>query len=281
VCVWQPGECDRCLLRTTCAYPYVFETTPPPGGTNLRKLEQVPRPYVFEPPTGNRLISPGETFDLRLVLVGRGIDFFPHFLFTLRELGRVGLGPRRGRFEVEEVRAQAPGTERLVYAASDERLVGEAPRITPAELAAGCALAAPAAPRFAVRFVTPARIQAGGAVRATVGFADLVRALLRRLSSLCSFHCGRPLDLDFRGLIARAAEGRTVASNLRWHSQERFSGRQGQWVYMNGAVGEVVFEMPSRESLAPFVPLLAAGEWVHVGKGCVMGLGQYALGVPQ
>ncbi|HKI36305.1 MAG TPA: hypothetical protein VKA46_30895 [Gemmataceae bacterium] len=26
VCVWPPGDCPRCLLKTTCAYPYVAVT---------------------------------------------------------------------------------------------------------------------------------------------------------------------------------------------------------------------------------------------------------------
>ena len=50
VCTWPPADCPRCLLKNTCSYPYIFETAPPPGSAELRGLDQVPRPYVIEPP---------------------------------------------------------------------------------------------------------------------------------------------------------------------------------------------------------------------------------------
>ena len=46
---------------------------------------------------------------------------------------------------------------------------------------------------------------------------------------------------------------------------------------VTGAVGWMVFEAPAAETWRPFMPLLAAGEWVHVGKGAVMGLGRYQI----
>jgi hypothetical protein len=82
VCIWPPGDCPRCLLRQTCSYPYVFETPPPPGSTKLRGLDQIPRPFVLEPPEGERQYQPGEHFEFRLVLVGRSLDYLPYFVFT-------------------------------------------------------------------------------------------------------------------------------------------------------------------------------------------------------
>jgi hypothetical protein len=115
-------------------------------------------------------------------------------------------------------------------------------------------------------------------IRTDINFQDLVRALLRRLSSLCYFHCGDALTLDFKGLIEQAGSVRTVASDLRWHDQGRFSGRQHRHIEMGGIMGTVAFESPAGTDLSAFLPLLAAGEWVHVGKGCVMGLGRYRVG---
>src|SRR5579883_868674 len=68
VCVWRPGDCPRCLLKHTCSYPYVFETAPPPGAVKLRGLEQIPRPFVLEPPDGgrDRPYLPGEQLAFRL-----------------------------------------------------------------------------------------------------------------------------------------------------------------------------------------------------------------------
>ena len=54
------------------------------------------------------------------------------------------------------------------------------------------------------------------------------------------------------------------------------SGRQHQHIEMGGLVGEVEYEADAEE-WRRYWPLLAAGEWVHVGKGTVMGLGKYRL----
>jgi hypothetical protein len=114
-------------------------------------------------------------------------------------------------------------------------------------------------------------------VQATISFQDLIRALLRRLSSLCYFHCSCELQVDFKDLIARAAEVSTLSTQLDWQAQERFSGRQERHIDMGGLVGTATFGARDNEEMAPLLALLAAGEWVHLGKGCVMGLGKYRI----
>jgi hypothetical protein len=283
VCVWPPADCPRCLLKSTCAYPYVFETAPPPGSEKLRGLDQIPRPYVIEAPSGGRgLYRPGERLDFRLVLVGRAIGYLPYFIFTFRELGETGLGLDRGRFTVVEVQVEGPAGEQRIYSASEGVLRDTEAPSTAAELTDRCTALDGQADgempqRLAVDFLTPTQIRSGGAFCATVTCQDLVRALLRRLSSLCYFHCGCELEVDFKGLIEQAAAVRTVTSDLRWQEQDRFSTKQRQRIDMGGVMGRVVFEAERPEVLKPYLPLLAAGEWVHVGKGSVMGLGRYRV----
>jgi hypothetical protein len=274
VCLWPPADCPRCLLKNTCSYPYIFETAPPPGAAKLRNLDQIPRPFVLEPPDGDqRLFQPGERFEFHLVLVGRGIDYLPYFLFTFSELGRTGLGPGRGQFQLVEVHAEGLAGTQCIYTASEGKLRQDGPRITGADLEAG----QPTSGRITVQFLTPTRIRTEGKIQAEISFQDLIRALLRRLSSLCYFHCGGELVVDFAGLIAQSSGIKTITQDLRWQGQERFSGRQHQWIDASGLVGTLVFEAAEPEGLSPFLPLLAAGEWVHVGKGVVMGLGRYRL----
>jgi CRISPR-associated endoribonuclease Cas6 len=279
VCTWPPGECRRCLLKDTCSYRYIFETAPPAGAQKLRNLDQVPRPFVIEPPRANgRLHRPGERFEFRLVLVGRAIDYLPYFLLTFGELGRVGLGPDRGRFVVDEVLAEGPDGAQPLYTEAKGMLHDRARRFTVAELV-GPRFGYDMVRRWTVLFLTPTRIRQGGAVRTDLSFQDLSRALLRRLSSLCYFHCGSQLAVDFRSLIEQAAAVSTIRSDLRWHDQGRFSGRQHRTIEMGGVVGEITFEAADPQVGTCFWPLLVAGEWVHVGKGCVMGLGKYRLEV--
>jgi hypothetical protein len=286
VCVWPPGACDRCLLANACSYRYVFETAPPPHSTRLRGLDQIPRPYIIEPPVVplGRTFLPDDKFNFRLVLVGRGIEYLPFFLYTFRRLGQTGLGLGRGQFLVVEIYAEGNSTSRCVYSHVESVLRADVERIegdtltTAAPLLAGTCGAQ--RPRLAIHFLTPTRIHSDGVLSRAPSFQDLIRALLRRLSSLCYFHCGGGLALDFKRLIVQAGAVRTVESRLHWRRQERYSRRQQQKIEMGGVLGTMVFEATDSEQLASFLPLVAAGEWVHVGKGCVMGLGQYRVEVP-
>src|SRR5260370_32607242 len=42
-------RCDPCPLLHDCAYPYVFETRPPPASPGTG-FPQYPRPFVLDPP---------------------------------------------------------------------------------------------------------------------------------------------------------------------------------------------------------------------------------------
>lgn len=279
VCVWAPGDCDRCDLRYSCSYAYVFETRVPPDAAKLRGVDQIPRPYVIEPPAldgKSREIVPGAPFDFGLVLIGRGIDFLPNFLFTFTELGHTGLGGGRGKYEVVELFSEGDGRSAEPVSLFDTgvgRLAAAGGRLTGHDLTVGV----PADNSLTLEFLTPTRITTSERVQREPTFQDLVRALLRRLSSLCYFHCGSELDVDFKGLIDGAATIRTADSKLTWQQQSRFSGRQKQRIAMGGVVGSITFAAPDEETWKPYLPLLAAGQFVHVGKGAVMGLGKYQM----
>ena len=281
VCVWPPGECGRCLLKNTCAYPYIFETAPPADTEKLRGLTQVPRPFVLEPPEhgGRQHYRPGERFDFGLVLAGRGISFLPYFILTFAQLGRVGLGAEQAHFDLCEVLVEHPARTRRVWNAGSKDLADADGRMTAADLSRPAALVNQTMipRRLAIIFQTPARVRSEGRIRAGLAFQEFIRALLRRLSSMCYFHCGGELAVDFRGLIERASAFRTVADDLHWTEQDRFSGRQLQRIDMSGIMGRVVYEAPDASAWEPYLTLLAAGEWVHVGKGTVMGLGKYRV----
>ena len=105
-------------------------------------------------------------------------------------------------------------------------------------------------------------------------FHVLIRNLLRWTSLVHYFHGnGKPAEFDFKGIIEQAKEVRTVQRNLRWYGWERYSARQEQHINMGGFVGEITFE----GDLWPFMPLIKAGEVLHVGKGTAFGLGRYEV----
>lgn len=271
VCALREQDCPRCLVRHTCVYSYVFETPPPEDARMMRKYPVAPHPFVIEPPLEPKEeYHPGGTLSFGLVLIGRAIDYLPYFIYTFEELGRMGLGWKRGRFGLERVWALDPGGgEESIYDGQSKSLSGAIPRFGPGE-----PFSLPSNPwEVRLLFLTPTRIKYQGRLLLELEFHILVRNLLRRISLLSYFHCGRELELDFRGLVDRARAVETVRRELHWYDWERYSGRQGTRMRLGGFLGQAVF----RGELAEFFPLLFWGQWVHVGKGTGFGLGQYRI----
>lgn len=272
VCVVEHRDCARCLLRSRCAFPYVFDTPVPEDATRLRKYPAAPHPFVFLPPLEEKtLYRPGETLAFDLTLIGKGADFLPYFIYTFERLGEQrGLGKGRGRFSVESVAWLSPqGEEVLIYDDHTKTLRNSFRLVTVQDLCSELSTLH----FLTLHFVTPTRLVYAEVLTPAPDFHVLIRALLRRLSNLAYFHCGTELNLDFRGLITAAEQIETVASDLRWYDWERYSARQDARMKLGGFIGRVTY----RGDLHPFLPLLRLGEVVHVGKGTSFGLGKYAI----
>lgn len=100
-------------------------------------------------------------------------------------------------------------------------------------------------------------------------FHHVLKRLRDRLNALATFYGGGPLDLDFRALGDSAEEVQTVDDQTRWVERARFSARRTTAHDLSGFVGTITF----RGDLARFLPLLRAGEYIHVGKNAVFGNG--------
>lgn len=278
-CVARRGECPPCLLKGACPYAYIFETPPPPNSLILRKYPHAPHPFVLEPPLNSTTIyEPGASLTFGLVLIGKGIDYLPYFIYAFEELGQLGLGRDRGRFRLAEVHGEAASREDGVWQPiyrGDQKVLTNGFRVRsgldlfnhPHDLAH-------APPNtVTLRIVTPMRLRFDEALVNQLEFHLLVRSLLRRLSTLSYFHCGYQLHLDFRELIARAQDIKAEHSDLRWVDWERYSNRQRARIKMGGLVGQATYS----GSLGEFIPFLCLGELVHVGKGTVFGMGKYRM----
>jgi hypothetical protein len=98
-----------CAIEALCPYRWVFETPHPPGVSHLHDLQDVLRPFVIEPPhEGRTHYGVGAALEFGLVLIGRGIDHLPFFLFSFEQLGRMGLGGARVPARLDRVEALRP-----------------------------------------------------------------------------------------------------------------------------------------------------------------------------
>jgi hypothetical protein len=289
VCALKNKECATCILRAQCIYSYVFETPPNAGARVMKKYLQVPRPFILEPPLEKKIeYQPGENLSFGLTLIGdRAMACCPYFIYAFDELGRVGIGADSGRFELKTVRYKGNGFDDndhvngggdavgdVVYSAESKTykpIDGKGLAIDPEGL---CATSAE--PRtLAINFLTPTRIYYKGSLTAEPEFHILIRNLQRRVAHLAHFHCG--IDTTqwdfFTRVINRAKRVQIKDQEITWRFWERYSTRQQAWVEMSGFVGRIKYH----GSVDPFVPLLKAGEVLHVGKGTTFGLGRYYI----
>jgi len=275
-CSLREGNCAACLLRPSCPYGVIFESGPSPDAERLRSFEQVARPFVLRPPGDERtVVEPGDDLEFTLILVGRAVEYLPYFIVVFRELGEEGIGlwnnGRRGRAFLRRVNGIPPLDNRreMVFDGATGRAWNADVVVRGEELENW----AQGLPRRAlqVEFLTMTRLQHEGRLVRMPDFHVLVRALLRRLSTLAYFYQGVAIDLDFRGVISRAEEVVTEPLSLRWVSWQRYSARQKAAMDLGGLVGKVCY----RGQLEQFLPLLAFGWLVHVGKNATFGLGQY------
>lgn len=279
-CSLRGPECRSCLLKSNCPYAYIFETAPPPGSEALRNYTSIPRPFILEPPLETKTqYAPGEKLHFNLILIGKAISYLPYFIVAFRELGEIGIGRMRKKFRLADIRAVHPVSHasEMIYHAEDQLVrnvdltwqidIGKTTDVSPD------VLEVPAMRRVSLDFQTMTRIKFEERYVQRIEFHMLIRNLLRRLSSLAYFHHGWELDLDFIGLIERAAGVRLVQDDTKWVNWERYSSRQDSKMNLGGVVGRVEYE----GELGEFMPLLRLGELVHVGKGAVFGMGKFIL----
>jgi CRISPR-associated endoribonuclease Cas6 len=124
-----------------------------------------------------------------------------------------------------------------------------------------------------LRFLTPTMLKVDGALLRVPSFATILKRLRDRINALSYFYCGKGLDIDFKAFGDQAEKVKTIADSTRWVESARYSRRREVTHDLSGFVGEVSFE----GDLAPFVPYLKLGEYVHVGKNAVFGNGWYEI----
>jgi hypothetical protein len=275
VCAMRLRPCEDCPLLDSCHYPTIFEGHRPRGADQFPTIDKVAVPYVMEPVNSGELVfARGDRVSVVLTLVGNANRSLVYVVRAMGEAGLVGIGPARARLELERVVTldDLEGAEgATVYAGGSTATPAMPSTPVPASLGrrVRVVLRSPLRLRVDADLVTPARFSPG----------HLVAAAIRRVSSLAALHCGAPISEDYAALSAFARDTVSLRADLRWHEQERFSGRQKERLKAGGIVGSL--EVDLADGAGRLAPWLALGQWVGAGKGASMGLGQYRVsGMP-
>ncbi len=272
ICALKKSSCDECPLRSACVYSYIFETYPTkePPILNREKYIKIPHPYIIEPPLEEkRLYKSGESIIFNVILIGRATEYLPYFIYTFSECGKIGIGRERGKFILKRIMVD----EEEVYNSETKRIkklndkhieIKENNYNKDYECTKNLKL----------KILTPVRIKHERKYINDLSFYVLIKSLLFRLSFLHYYHCnGEDTKFDHREVLAKAQEIKIKSQNLRWWDWERYSSRQKTRMRLGGIMGEVEYY----GELGSFLPILKAGEIIHVGKNTSFGLGKYKI----
>lgn len=283
------AACTHCSIRPACRYgslyAYLFESPcdhpiiePVHANLNPRmRRKTYPQPFVLEPPEGGEY-SPGRHLLVPIVVIGKAIAYMPFLICSLSIMGTSGIGKGRGRIFLEDIvngLSAGNGGEQVIYDGISGQIVGPGEVIDLNDARHWAKQFAPSeclVRKARVMFVTPFRYRYQGKLGQPLTFEIFMRNLLRRLT-LLSIHSPVTFPVDHGQLLALAASVQVNNSSLKWHRLERYSGRQKQWMNLDGFVGDIVFS----GDLGPFLPYLKMGEFLNVGKDGSFGLGKYRI----
>lgn len=265
VCVVRNTPCNECMLKSACAYSYVFETPPPADAGKMRKYTAAPHPFVLQfPMTAS---TTGTIYTLDVILFGHGQRYFPFIVHALQTAGQNGIGGHQQVFilqKIEDINLQ--GLNQTIYQN------GTLNPLQPAD-----SPVIPVMPgHIEITFHTPLRIKQDNKNLASrqFNFGAFFGTLLRRISMISYFHTDTPLETDFAALAAQAKTIQFFTQQLHWYDWTRYSSRQQTEMNMGGLIGSVTLDMQDLEAYWPYLWL---GQWTHVGKGTSMGMGAYSI----
>jgi len=267
VCAVREKDCSFCLLKERCIYARIFEAKAGTGGPHSR-IAAPPHPYLIEPPLAATVnYAAGDEFNFNLLLFGEANDFLPYFVYAFESMGEQGIGKKMGEHRARFILKDVEMNGTAIYNAARRKL---------APLKVENLTLCPVAPsgsagRLTLTFQTPLRLKSDNRFAEELTFELLVRAMLRRISSLFSSYGNGEPALDYRGLVANARQVSSSEKDLNWIDWERYSARQDKMLMMGGIMGSITFQGVPAE----YLPLFELCKTLHIGKQTSFGLGLY------
>jgi len=241
---WR-GALGHALRRLDpIAYRFLFESPLADKSANGLHGSNAPHPFVLFPVNWQGANYP-QLADLRLVLIGTGIRYAEVLHKAL-------------------VEAAANGIHGLAY----EAVAGEPQLISLPH--------APSAPKkMLLSLQSPMRLRQAKSNVTPAGFNPeiFLSTLLRRHHQLSvAYEPQAASNLNY--LCEQTGQMEFAKTSLFWKDGERFSSRQNSKVPLGGIMGAAIMQWEAPPDLWS---LLWLGQWLHLGKGAVMGLGSYQL----
>jgi len=271
-CSKKDTDCNNCP-KAECAYGYLF-FTPARMGNTSRKYSEICHPFILEPPlTKKSEFEAEQTLKCRLILIGKGISYLPHFVYAFQQGNKIGIGYNRAKYELMEIYSIFGRNRTKIYDSQSKQLTYRILHFP--DIMRNSSFQSPVN-EISLRFISPTRLKFNNnfVSQSDFQFHVLFRCLLRRISDLSKIHCDEELPEHYGYLFPKAKEVETIGT-LFWSDKwEHFAKKKAEKMKLGGLIGHVTF----KGQLDEFLPFLKVGQIVHVGGKTVFGCGKYVLG---
>jgi hypothetical protein len=272
VCAFRPDtRCEECHLRTSCAYPSLFEPALATVTTHDLDHDTVAPPFALGvAPQMAAALPAGGVVSFDVSLFGSAALHAATFAqaVTAASSRRRPLGMTGSTFSVDrlEVATGADSWEPF-HPAAPQPLARIALPVDGLVESEGVA----AGDELRLQFVTPLRLKAENRVVGWPEFGVLIDRLADRAARLLSAYHGYTWNVQRRAFTAEAQTVELVdGGSVRRRAVRRYSNRQETSIDLPGVEGVATYHGPFHD----YLPLLRLGEFMHVGKNTTAGFGR-------
>lgn len=243
-------NCDSCNETAKCPFTQIFEVMLPPSHPLYGKYTKPPVPYIIYPDLGGRSKFAGrDLYNIELTLVGKAIEYDT---FLLQSVQRISEG--KG---ILYKKLECTGIETMVGDDKRSHLRFDI-KTQPAS-------------HLKLRFNTPLILKIKDKPAVNLPFEVLTERLNERIALFCYLYCdGNLPDLkSFRKQID--TEG--YIDSFYPVEVEISDGGRKQTPPKEGILGSVAY----RGNIGDYLPVIRAGEVLHLGSYPNYGLGKYTI----
>lgn len=245
---------------------------PPPSADPVaRRRFQKPAPALVMtmPIMAETRLAAGDKLACEVLFVGAGVSLIQVFLDSMIDLGRLGLVPGGGCFDVTEVYNTPAGqSENLAWQQGDPF----AELVCAVQPLAWLVSRDRVPDRLTIAYQTPVRLMANGRPLRKPRFRQVFPFMLRRVTSMLFAHAGIEMPDEPAGLIDSAIMVDELEARLEWHDWRQIAGQKG--LVVGGFTGEMTV---AGQAIADLYWVLAVASLFGIGKGATYGAGHFKL----
>jgi hypothetical protein len=261
VCRWPERVCDACPRQDSCQWDLVFGQKLSSDPSELKRHQKPPLPFVFSFPHTPDSAKTNLEMECGLVVIGQAIPCLNVLLDGFADLLASGACP----VPAELVRVGSRDYQGTVHPLGDGCCVNYPNNMVVLSCNGLLEGRAWANSFLKIRLLSPLRLVVDGHILDHFDFSRFARSLMRRVSSLAYYYGECEYICDFKEL-SRQSEAVTC-------TDDRFSYNVGLNRKVSGLLGYGSF----CGELSGLMPFLAAGLYVHAGKGASFGMGMFEL----